>query len=330
MLIPIQMTACLWCGKRFPESGDDPAGDCVPRSDEHIIPESIGGKIKTRDVCCACNSHFGALCDHAMVDDQRIMRAAEEAGYKFTDFRKTFKGTQKTETGGEVPTRYKQGQFKPRPQLRPTSALMVPAGEWAKLRQQVRESLIVKVGRKHLPSMDEAAIALEVDQLMAAMDTDPSRPHYNERIGEGFRLTVSSGPVTGSIEMFPWETDWCLAKAVVELACLTWPREYQGYFREAIQYFRDFLSNREHDPAEKTGTGAFQYAELAGLAAKHHEIICKLSPTMLQLRLTFFGTAQWAWDATPTPVAAPLGNGWHIRVMNPLNGDDGVVECSPL
>jgi HNH endonuclease len=255
MVIPNQKTECLWCGRRLVGYAPEAWQTAVPRSAEHIIPQNIGGKIKTRDLCRPCNSDFGSICDHALINDQRMIRAAEAAGFKFTDFHETFKGTQKTETGGEVPTRYERGEFKPKPQLRPDSNLLVPLEEWKKLRTQIRGSLIAKVRRKNLASMDNARIASEVDKLLAAVDADPSKRHYSETIGEGFQLTVSSGPVSVPIEMFPWETDWCLAKIVVELANVTWPREYQIYFRPAIQLFRDFLQRREHDPETKSGKG---------------------------------------------------------------------------
>jgi hypothetical protein len=330
MLIPNQKKECLWCGRRLADYDPEPWQTCVRRSDEHIIPRSIGGKIKTRDLCRPCNSEFGRICDHALVKDQRIIRAAEAAGFKFTDFHETFRGTQKTETGGDVPTRYERGEFKPKPQLRPDSNLLVPLEEWKKLRPQIRGSLIAKVRRKNLARMGNARIASEVDKLLAAVDADPSKRHYSETIGEGFQLTASSGPVSVPIEMFPWETDWCLAKIVVELANVTWPREYQIYFRPAIQIFRDFLQKQDHDPETKSGKGIFEYTELSDAAVRQHVVFCNLSPIKLEWRLIFFGKAQWRWETNVKPIKAPPGKGWKIKVTNTLTGHDGTVECNPL
>lgn len=330
MLIQNQKTECLWCERRLVEFDPEPWQTCVPRSDEHIIPQNIGGKIKTRDLCRACNSHFGGICDHALANDERIFRAAEQAGFKFTDFRTSFRGMQRTETGANVPTKYERGEFKPKPQLRPTSNLLVPFEEWKKLRLQVRGSLIAKVQRKNLPNMDNARITCEVDKLLAEVDADPSKPHHNESIGEGFRLTESSGPVTVPIEMFPWETDWCLAKIVVELANVTWPPEFQIYFRPAVQVFRDFLKKQEHDHNTASGKGIFEYTELSDAAAQQHVILCNLATTTLEWRLIFFGKAQWRWNIEVEAIKAPPGGGWSIRILNPLAKGDAVVERSPL
>jgi len=330
MVIQNQKTECLWCGKRLVEFEPELWQTCVPRSLEHIIPENIGGKIKTRDLCRACNSQFGGICDHALVNDKRILQAAEQAGFKFTDFRKSFKGTQRTETGRNVPTRYERGEFKPKPQLCPTSNLLVPFEQWERHRPQARGSLIAKVRRKNLANMDDARIASEVDKLLAAVDEDRSKEHYNENIGEGFRLTTSSGPVTVPIEMFPWETDWCLAKIVVELANVTWPPEYQIYFKTAVQVFRDFLIKQEHDQNTKSGKGIFEYTELSDAATQQHVVLCNLAAKNLEWRLIFFGKAQWRWNMQVKPIKAPPGRGWNIKVLNPLTKDDSIMERRPL
>ena len=330
MLIPDQKKECLWCGRRLVEYKPEPWQTCVPRSDEHIIPKNIGGRIRTRDLCRLCNSRFGTVCDHALLNDKRIIQAAERVGFKFTDFRKTFVGTQKTQTGGVVPTRYRHGEFKPQPQLRPTADLSLPFDDWGKLRHQTGSSLIEKVSRKHLPGMDRARIASEVDNLLAAVDAHPYKEHWNEAIREGFRLTVSSGPVTVPVEMSPWETDWCLAKIVVELTNVMWPQAYQLYFRPAARIFRDFLEKLDHDPVSKSGKGIFEYSEVAGTAAKDHVIECTISPTKLEWQLTFFGMARWVWKANVKPIKAPPGKSWKIIVRNPLAGIDGSVECLPF
>jgi len=136
--------------------------------------------------------------------------------------------------------------------------------------------------------------------------------------------------VSVPIEMFPWETDWCLAKIVVELANVTWPREYQIYFRPAIQIFRDFLQKQDHDPETKSGKGIFEYTELSDAAVRQHVVFCNLSPIKLEWRLIFFGKAQWRWETNVKPIKAPPGKGWKIKVTNTLTGHDGTVECNPL
>ena len=141
---------------------------------------------------------------------------------------------------------------------------------------------------------------------------------------------MASGPVTVAIKMSPWETEWCLAKILVELASLTWPPEYQSYLRPAVGIFRYFLEKRDHDQNSGTGKGIFEYTELSNAASQQHEILCTLAPTIIEYRLIFFGKAQWRWKAQVKPIMAPPGKGYSIRILNPLTKDDAVIEHDSL
>lgn len=329
MVLPNQKTECIWCGGRLVAYWPERWQTCVQRSAEHIIPESIGGRIKTYDLCRNCNSKFGGICDHALVKDQRIITAAEAVGLKLTDLQKGFTGKQKTETGREVQTRYDGGEFKPVRQLRPTADLMVPAEDWERFRPQTRGSLIAKVRRKAL-RMRQNEIEVEVDKLLSSVDAERDKGHWNDKIGEGFQLTTSSGPVTVSAETFPWETEWCLAKIIFELANVAWPADYQTYYSPVVEFFRQFLAKQEHDSKTKTGNGIFRFTELPDEPTKEHRIVCTLTPTRVEWRVVFFGKAQWGWEIEATPIKAPDGEGWNLTVNNPLTGGDATVEWRPL
>src|SRR5436190_23737280 len=99
MVLSNQKTECTWCGGRLVDYRPERWQTCVQRTAEHIIPENIGGKIKTYDLCRNCNSKFGGICDHALVKDERIIKAAEMVGLKLTDLQKSCTGKQMTEAG---------------------------------------------------------------------------------------------------------------------------------------------------------------------------------------------------------------------------------------
>ncbi|MGH7513630.1 MAG: HNH endonuclease [Gemmatimonadales bacterium] len=64
-------TTCLFCPN--PTVGEDFF------SVEHIIPESMGGTLKSRDVCKPCNEYFGRRVD-CLTDDPRVVILRREAG----------------------------------------------------------------------------------------------------------------------------------------------------------------------------------------------------------------------------------------------------------
>jgi len=330
MVIPTRRRNCIWCEHPLVNYHPEPWQTWVRRSEEHIIPESIGGRVKTYDLCESCNSEFGRICDYALLKDHRIIEAAAKVGIKLTDLRINFTGIQKTDTGTEVNMRYVGGAFKPEPQLDPRAPLIIPREDWAQLRRHVRGSLIQKVLRKGLP-LAQQQVESEIDLLLARVDAEPTQEHRSAVIGEGFRQAISSGDVRTTEEFFPWETEWCLAKIIFELSCVAWPMEYRSYYRPLVAAnFRDFLSRREHDQSAKTGKGIFSFTEVAALPVKQHAAHFLLTPTKLECVLNFFGTAQWSWENSVTPITPPPGNGWKLTVNNPTSGKDSSIECHPL
>lgn len=39
-------------------------------NEEHVFPESIGGKYKIHTVCKECNSHFGKIIDNKFINSR--------------------------------------------------------------------------------------------------------------------------------------------------------------------------------------------------------------------------------------------------------------------
>jgi len=245
------------------------------------------------------------------------------------DLRTNFVGIQKTDAGTEVKMRFVDGAFRPEPQLNPGAPLVIPTSDWVRLRAQTRGSLVHKVMRKGL-SLTRCQVETEVDVLLAGVDAEPAKRHWNPVIGEGFEQVIASGGVRVTQEFFPWETEWCLAKIAFELSCVAWPKDYRMYYQPAREFFKQFLRKRSHDPASKTGTGIFVFSEIKGAPAKEHTVSFLLAPTKLEYQITLFGGAQWRWQASAKPINAPPGNGWSVIIRNPLSDNDASIQCLPL
>lgn len=302
------------------------------RSNEHIIPESLFGRIVTRDLCKPCNDLFGQTVDHALVKDGRIVDAATRAGFKLDDLLDKFEGEQETSSGAKVRMLFKDGKWSPLTSLSPTADLRIPLDGWLRNRGNVKGALIAKVVKKQLP-MTRDEIAKQVENLLCAAERDPGWFQVNSRIGEGFRMATASGSVTVASEYAPWETDWCLTKIVFELSVLLWPREYQSYCDPVLKFLRDFLEQREHDPSLGCGKGIFDYVESCSAPEKVHRISGLVSPTRVKWSLTFFGTASWSWEVELDPERPPPGNGHIVTITNPCEPTaDSRLEviCAPI
>jgi len=62
---------CIYCGK-----------NCEKKSEEHIIPESIGGNLIIDNVCETCNSNIGSKVDAKFVDSEYMLFLR----YNYRDF----------------------------------------------------------------------------------------------------------------------------------------------------------------------------------------------------------------------------------------------------
>lgn len=331
MVLPPTNENCIWCGRRLVHRSlkvdcDDGFGP-RPRSDEHIIPQIVFGKVITTDLCRCCNSRFGETLDHALAMDQRFVEAAQRIGISPKDLWARFEGVQHSPDGKPVKTVVKDGVFRPQAELRSLDALAITStnGEVSdRDLPHLRARLITKVRAKPLPLSDER-IASEVDALLEQLRDSPGVVHWNPVIGEGFRSSPLDSRVVVARETRPWETDWCLAKIVYELTRTVVSRDFQLYFKEVIATVRTFLERRECSADGKKGAGIFAFTELpSAQAARCHTVEGRLNSHAFEWHLTFFGTACWSYRIEVTPIRAPAG-GQIIRIVNPVGTDDANV-----
>jgi hypothetical protein len=316
---------CIWCGRRLIQSGFPV--DCRekygprPRSDEHIIPENVFGKIITTDLCKCCNDHFGSVCDFALVKDKEIVEAAKRAGVKETELWPHFDAIQRTPSGREIKIAYSQGEFKPKPEFQSLEKLAVPiiSGKLSeKHLKHFRARLLQKVHKK-ITNLPASEIQKHVEMLLDQMCQDPTKTYHDSVICETVSPTQLTDQIIYTRETKPWETQWCFAKIVFELSQLLWPKDYREYFTSVFDQWRFFLEKRECSPDGKQGIGIFLYDELPDeSAAKQHLIEGIVSATEISWSLIFFGTARWKFINKVRPVHAPNEPGYCIKIVNPF------------
>src|SRR5688572_16509784 len=100
MRLPIKRHFCIWCGTELREG---------VRSDEHVIPDCLGGRLLSPDVCRECNSRFGAESDWKLLHDERIYHAAREAGLSHDELLRNYEGITTTNGGMRVTLRVSDG-----------------------------------------------------------------------------------------------------------------------------------------------------------------------------------------------------------------------------
>lgn len=302
-----------------------------PRSDEHIIPTNVFGRVITTDLCKCCNEFFGALTDHSLAHDQQIVLAAKRAGMKETDLWPSFEGTQRTPKGRNIRIAYSKGTFQPKPSFQSLDELTVPIIHGRLSEEHLKHftaRLVEKVRRKgtHL-SLNE--VRERVESLVAHMRQDPTKPYTDPIIAETVAPTQMGTQVTYTRQTKPWETHWCLAKIIYELSHLLWPANYRKYFAPDLAEWRDFLERREVSADGTQTRGIFIYDELPPeLASRQHTIEGLVSATEMKWSLVFFGTARWSLGNRVMPRRPPPEPGRLIRITNPFGSSAPDAEVS--
>jgi len=332
--------ACIWCGRRLVQKGlpvDCKAGfGPRPRSDEHIIPANIFGKIITTDLCKCCNEFFGEKFDYAVVLDHQICEAAALAGISVAALWPSFKGHQVTPSGRQIPVDVRRGQVRPRAQLAALNALSIPISDGRVDSGHARDfaaRLKKKVREKSLPISREERDR-RVDVLVEKMRNDPMGTHHDPEIDERVTPTALGNRIMFSRETTPWETQWCMAKMALEFSHVLWPQVYKSYLHPCIDEWRRFMQERQCSSDGKEGIGIFKVLDLPKeCAASEHRVEGLTSPEFMYWKFTFFGTIQWVYEmkhhgGKPAPPLRAI----TYRIVNPFDKPDAdaVVEVNKL
>jgi len=153
--IPWKNDGCILCHKR----------DAL--TVEHIIPESLGGKLTSRFLCQECNSKLGHALEAKVRSDPSIRLAVQNLQSEIPELAEKLTETQTYMAcgpGGRVPGRMHKGKFKVTPRMASDGSLIQPTDE---ARKSIR-GILSKAG-------------IETSLVDAALDTFDQAPQ-NERV----------------------------------------------------------------------------------------------------------------------------------------------------
>jgi hypothetical protein len=106
---------CIWCATPFSLDAQSP----FHRSEEHIIPECLGGTVITTDVCAGCNNKLGHQIDHLILHSQSIYEAGRAAGFSDNQLLpKRYDAVASSDLGTQVTLRVRDGNSTVVPNLK--------------------------------------------------------------------------------------------------------------------------------------------------------------------------------------------------------------------
>lgn len=323
--------SCIWCERRFLPHGfkQDRTVDFGPveRSEEHIFPQNVFGRLVTLDLCKDCNDMFGSRVDHHLLRDERVITAAAKTGIDNKALLKRFHGNQSTHEGRKFQVTLQNGNYRITPRFADLMQLSV-GSVGGKILQNDLVALKHRLGQEIRRKMDVVKLPTEhelrIIQLIDAIAKNPDQVHYDPVLGEGFKPTALSTSIKVQMRSDPWITDWCVAKMLFTTTACMMPNPYFLYLQPVQNYLRTFV--REGLAREYTGTGKSIFA--SGSDEQHaakHSITISATQTRYKGVVRFFGSAWWRFSCDLKPVRAPLQKGFTIEMLNPFGSEDSML-----
>lgn len=224
-------------------------------TDEHVIPKRIGGKLKARFLCRACNSRLGHTVEAAVKDDPSIRIAVDRLSDRMPAVaRRAREGLTYVghgPAGGAIRGRLKRGRFKVSTTRQPDGSLVQPTPE---AREHV-EAVLLSSG------LDGEGVARWLREFDAAPADRPVA------LPAGITIVKREGTGLTPVLDGPFLADQVLVKIAYEfLACHLVERVYGpepqlAALREAVWASGD---GRGAATVEHLTTG--QYSPVHGLA----------------------------------------------------------------
>lgn len=306
MILESKSQSCIWCKRGFLSDfvEEDRSISFGPkrRSNEHIFPQCIGGRVVTPDLCKPCNDRFGAKVDLNLIRDERVMRAAKSLGIDEDEFLKplgVIKGISSFSDGSSRPGKFKDGEVFSEPKLSNGSDLSISAFD-QKFRQEDVKNLKKQLCKKH-----GAAHEKRVEKLVNAMLAEPTKSHYDPVLNEGLRPVMASTGLEVSIRSDPWKTDWCISKIFFETGRVLFSREYVSYLRPVFERLKDFVESGIAENLPNKGQSIFRHSIIEKSVGFLHQVNLKAGPEHFSAIVTLYGTSRWSFDIPLHPQRPP-------------------------
>lgn len=306
MILESKSQSCIWCRRGFLSDfvEEDRSISFGPkrRSNEHIFPQSIGGRVVTPDLCKPCNDRFGVKVDLNLIRDERVMKAAKSLGINEDEFLKplgVIKGFSSFSDGSSRPGKFKDGEVFSEPRLSNGADLSISAFD-QKFRQEDVKNLKKRLYKKHGSAHEK-----RMEKLLNAMLAEPTKSHYDPVLNEGLRPVMASTGLEVSIRSDPWKTDWCISKIVFETGRVLFSREYVSYLRPVFERLKDFVESGIRTNPSSKGHGIFTHSVIEESLGSLHQVHLKASPERFSAIVTLYGSSCWSLHISLEPQRPP-------------------------
>lgn len=293
---------CMFCDDTLPPLGQRGRG-------EHIVPEYLMGSWRTKDVCAACNSYFGAHVDHLALEERTIVDAIFQLDLPDLKARVLDRAAAKTidaDTGRSLRVKTKRGKIKI---VRQELNGVVDHDEADAFDAVLRSAL-----RRPPPGCTEADVVSEIERLQAAYRTiQPGELVASDSLGRAFRK--SRARTTYELKVTPNAATRLIAKIVYEVAFLFLSIErLQAYWRS----LRALAAHARYAQAVDEYT-LFERPRFPGetydpTQARHgHLITCSYYEAVATIDVSLFALANYRVLLTSPPdgSTAPYGSPTH-------------------
>lgn len=314
MLVGFRHNQCLWCGKPFHVAGFHRRDGEVERSDEHIIPANIFGRLKTNDVCVGCNSRLGSEVDDRLLDDFYMFQAGLDAGYKPEELLPSFRVCGTTPDGEPFEYRVKDGRWKLKPSFHEEGFKIgaINGSSTPEDLENAKCKMLRLVREDRRLNVSAAEAERFIDELFKTfLERQGQHAVYQKQIKQGLRgrPIPSKGTITKTTH--PWETQWAIAKIIYEVSDTMLPSRLRRIIHSALQQMRIFLSKRE------LRKGIFQHRTLKRRAEPRHLIQIVMRGSKLRFVCRLFGREQWSLSFAVLRLGAPAQlDGYELRIVN--------------
>lgn len=288
---------CVFCTEELPPLGQRGKG-------EHIIPEFLMGSWCTKDVCVACNNHFGAHVDHVALEDPRIIDAIHQLDLPDLKARLLDKATATTtdlDTGRRLRTKTKAGKAKI---VRQDLDGIVDHDETDGF-----DTFLRTVLRRPPAGLTGPDIEAEVARLQALYEgIQPGQMVTSDKLGRAFRK--GRARTTYEFKVTPGAASRLIAKIAYEAAFLFLSinrlQAYLPSLRALSAHARngepidDFILFRQPTPRGHTYDPA---------QARHgHTITCSYGHGFAGIDVSLFALANYRVHLLPRPDAPPVSH----------------------
>lgn len=280
--------SCIWCGKPF---STEPESD-NRRSEEHVVPECLGGTLVTTDVCVGCNNKLGSQVDHLIRHAQPIYEAGRKAGFSDAVLLPyTYRASASTDHGTQVNLIIRDGKSSVIPTLKKSSESFIGSTNGDVCDDQ-RQGLILNIKKKILDAhglpgevAEKAARQLVEDALKTPQ---PGSVLSDSSIGQNIRIEEVSPTVLPLLS--PCRATPAVFKILYETLALYAPPQVSSYCAGVKDELRKAVWGA---PA---GSDILKEDQLSAMSAQAaHEIGFEIeSSTKLSVFVVFFGCLRYS------------------------------------